>query len=696
MLDATTGARPQILYWGPTLPDAMPAEITQLSVRQPVHGRPDVDIQPSLSNELGAGYISAPGLAVHRNGADWATLLHVTDVEHPDRDTACIICEDINTGVRAIYTFTVDKNSHVLTAGTEITNLRDEPLSVDWCAALNMPINERLTNLISFTGRWAGEFRCENIPPFRGAFLRENNSGRTGHDTFPAIIALADDTTEQAGFAAGFHLAWSGNSRIRVDRLADGQSFAQLGELFYPGEIILGKDETYRAPSCHFAWSSQGLNALSQQFHTHLTQSVMDGRIHKKPRPVHYNTWEAVYFDQDEETLFRLAEKAAAIGAERFVLDDGWFGARRSDRAGLGDWTVSTDVFPKGLAPLAKKIRSLGMEFGLWFEPEMANPDSDLLRAHPDWILQAPGVEQIPMRHQVVLDLTRPEVVDHIFEKMHAIIAAHEVDYIKWDMNRDIHHPGSNGRATAYRQTNAVYALMQRLRGVFPTLEIESCSSGGARADYGILRYADRIWTSDSNDALDRQQIQRGASYFFPPSVMGAHVGPRECHITGRILPMSFRAATAIFGHMGVEADILQETAEDLAILANAIALYKEHRGLLHHGAFYRLDAPTEFNCIGVVGSDQREAIFSCAKLATTAATHPGKLRLAGLDPTLRYRVRMVWPHGDISPTEPSIIDTADLKNTGAVFSGDALTTIGMPLPVMYPNSCLIFYLNEA
>ena len=223
-----------------------------------------------------------------------------------------------------------------------------------------------------------------------------------------------------------------------------------------------------------------------------------------------------------------LAEKAAWVGAERFVLDDGWFGARRNDKAGLGDWWVSKDVYPRGLGPLAEHVRALGMEFGIWFEPEMVNPDSDLYRAHPDWILEARGVEQVPFRGQYTLDLTRREVADYLFEKMSAIVGEYGVAYIKWDMNREIHHPASEGRAAIHRQTSAVYALMERLRANHPALEIETCSSGGARADFGVLRYTDRFWLSDSNDALDRQAMQRGASYFFPLNVTGSHVGQRS------------------------------------------------------------------------------------------------------------------------------------------------------------------------
>eukprot|EP00903_Cladosiphon_okamuranus_P002613 g2611.t1 len=340
----------------------------------------------------------------------------------------------------------------------------------------------------------------------------------------------------------------------------------------------------------------------------------MDGRIDRKKRPIHYNTWEAVYFDHDHETLFNLANKAAEVGAERFILDDGWFGSRRNDKAGLGDWWPSKDVYPDGLGPLIKHVTDLGMEFGLWFEPEMVNPDSELYREHPDWILHAEGVEQVPFRSQFVLDLTRPEVSDYLFDHMHKLLSEHEISYVKWDMNRDVHHPGSRGRPAIHQQTRALYALIERLREAHPDLEIESCSSGGARADYGILRRTDRIWTSDSNDALDRQRIQRGASHFFPLEIMGAHVGPETCHITGRRLSMEMRVATALFGHMGMELNLLEEAPANLEVLKAGLALHKQHRDLIHSGDFHRLDTPDHVNAIGVVAKDRSEALFSWQK----------------------------------------------------------------------------------
>ncbi len=692
ILETVVGARPHILYWGKALSNTTPEEIATLSVRQWSVGGPNVDVSSSLSNELGAGVPGPPGFIAHRQSADWAAIFKVSEVRQSAPHAAEIICVDENTALTVRYHLNIDPKSHVLSVATAITNEADEPVTIDWCSAVCLPLDRRLTRLLSFTGRWAMEFQNQEIPAFRGSFLRENKSGRTSHDNFPGLIAMADFTSEKSGPAAGFHLGWSGNNRVRADRFSDGRAFVQMGELFYPGEMTLNSGETYETPVLFAAWSDQGLNKLSQQFHRHLADTVMDGRVHRKPRPVHYNTWEAVYFDHSEEKLMALAEKAAWIGAERFVLDDGWFGGRRNDQVGLGDWWVSGEVYPNGLGPLVDKVHDLGMEFGIWFEPEMVNPDSDLYRAHPDWILEAEGVEQVPSRNQYTLNLTRPEVFDYLFEKISAIISEYKVAYIKWDMNRDIHHPGSAGRGAIHQQTRAVYALMDKVRRHHPDLEIESCASGGGRTDYGVFQYADRIWASDSNDALDRQQVQRGASYFFPLKVTGAHVGPRTCHITRRVLSMEFRAATAIFGHMGMELDLLDETPEDLETLKQAIALYKTHRGLLHSGDFVRLDSSEYLNVVGVVARDKSAALFSCAKTAGHVTTLPGRFRFADLDPDKKYRLRIIWPSVNISVTSPSIIEAADLLGEGSVFSGEAILTHGIQLPLMYPESCLIYH----
>ena len=687
------GTRPSVLYWGKRLVNSDPNMLARMATRQHAPGSMDIEPPASLLNEIGSGVGGMSGFAAHRAGCDWATQFRVTNVLQLSPNSLQFVCEDKNTQIKATHHIALDPESAVLSFATEIENLGNAPLSLDWCASAILPLDQDLTRLRGFSGRWANEFQIEDIPAFIGGYVRESKAGRTSHDSFPGLIAAQAQTNENSGACYGYHLGWSGNHRVRVDRLADGRAFVQMGELFFPGEMSIGANGTYRTPTLYASHSEDGYSGLSRQFHHHVRTNILDGRIDRKPRPIHYNTWEAVYFDHNADRLFALADKAAEVGAERFILDDGWFGSRRDDKTGLGDWTVSDEVYPDGLKPLIDKVTGLGMEFGLWFEPEMVNPDSDLYRAHPDWVLQAPGVPQLSSRHQYVLDLTRPEVSDYLFDKMHALLRAYDIAYIKWDMNRDIHHPGNaDGRAVTSAQTHAVYALMDRIRAAHPNLEIESCASGGGRADYGVLGRTDRIWTSDSNDALDRQIIQRGASHFFPLAIMGAHVGPAKCHITGRRLSMNLRVATAMFGHMGMELNLLDEDERDLETLKAGLALHKQYRGLIHSGAFHRLDTPDYVNAIGVVAADKTEALFSWCNLTGHQTTLPGRMRVAGLDPARQYQTRIIWPNPVRSISTPSVIDALDLAGDGAVLTGEALMQMGLQVPLLHPETCLIYH----
>ena len=693
-IEAAKGTRPFIAYCGPDLPGSAAEELALLSTRQHAPGGAAQHLRGSLMNELGTGSSAPSGFVGHRSGKMWATDLRVASSARDGECSLILTCEDAHAGVRTVHKFELDEVTGVLTTGTRVENLQTSPLSLEWCASLTLPFDDRFERILGFSGRWSSEFQIEPIDKFSGSYVRENKAGRTSHDCFPGLFAGAAHTSENSGFAAGFHLAWSGNSKLRVDRLPDGRAILQMGEMLFPAEIDLAQGEAYTTPDMVACWSKDGFSGVSQKLHRYLEGNVFDKRIEARPRKVHYNTWEAVYFDHSEARLLDLAEKAAEVGAERFVLDDGWFGGRRNDQTGLGDWWVSPDVYPDGLHTLVNRVRELGMEFGIWFEPEMVNPDSDLFRKHPDWVLHADGVEPIESRHQLTLDLTRQEVFDYLYEKIDAVVSEYGVDYIKWDMNRDTQYPGSNGRGAMHRQTHAVYALIAKLRAAHPQLEIESCSSGGARADYGVLRHTDRIWTSDNNDARHRHQIMRGASHFFPLSVLGNHIGPRHCHITHRIFSMEFRAASAIFGHMGMELDLAEETPEDRAVLARAIALHKTYRDLIHGGDFYRLEAADYLNAVGCVAQDKSEALFSCAQLDLQPTTLPARLRFVGLDSAKRYRVKLVWPDRDKSVSSPSIIDAADLLESGTRFTGTALMEHGMQFPLVMPDTCLIYHLQ--
>ncbi len=694
-IEATQGERPIILYAGPDMPGASPAELATLATQQHAPGTAAVPLRGSMLNEMGTGIPGPNGLLAHRNGCDWAIDLRLVRLKQSGDHALTLHLEDTKNKIAATHELAIDQATGVLSASTRIENQSDAVLELEWCAAPCLPFDPRLQRIFSFTGQWAGEFAIEEIAPFQGSIVRENSSGRTSHDSYPGLFAGTQATTELSGPAAAFHLAWSGNSRLRVDRHKDGRSVLQMGDLLFPGEIRLAQGEGYQSPDLVAVWSDTGFNDVSNRLHDFVPDRVLDQRSRSKPRPVHYNTWEAVYFGHDETALLDLAERAAVVGAERFVLDDGWFGGRRGDAAGLGDWWVSSDVYPAGLHVLVSRVRQLGMEFGLWFEPEMVSPDSDLFRAHPEWVLRAPHAGDVPFRGQHTLDLTREDVCDYLFDKISSLVSEYDIAYIKWDMNRDTPFPSNaDGRAVMHQQTRAVYQLIQRLRDTHEQLEIESCSSGGARADYGVLRHTDRVWTSDNNDARARHQIMRGASHFLPLRVLGNHVGPKTCHITGRKFTMHFRVASAIFGHMGMELDLRRESEVDLATLKAGIALHKRHRELIHNGRFVRLPSSETKNSIGCVARDQSEALFLHAKLDTELHTLPARLHFAGLDPARDYRVRLVWPLVNPSLSTPSIIETAKLLADGSAFSGAALMGYGIQPPLTFPDTGLIYHLE--
>ena len=411
-----------------------------------------------------------------------------------------------------------------------------------------------------------------------------------------------------------------------------------------------------------------------------------------KPRPVLLNIWEAVYFDHDLDNLRALADIAASCGVERFVVDDGWFHGRRNDRAGLGDWWVDTSVWTSGLTPLIDHVRGLDMEFGIWVEPEMVNPDSDLFRTHPDWTLQNVHYPDVLGRNQLVLDLGRHEVGQYLFGHLEALLRDHDIAFVKWDMNRDLVAATSAGRAGVHRQTLGVYSLFDRLRSAHPGVEFETCASGGGRVDFGIFERTERAWTSDSIDALDRQEIQRGFSLLFPPELMGSHIGSPVAHTTGRSHGLGFRAIAAIFGSLGIEWNLLKASDSDRDDLAAIIALHKRLRPLLHHGDVMRIDHPDPTVMVhGVVAVDRSAAVFACTRLKSGPSLHTAPIRIPGLDQARMYDIvnlpvgHQEWGRARRQP--------AWLTN-GLQMTGKQLAAIGFSAPVLLPETSILVHLT--
>lgn len=686
LLDTSSFGVPRCLYWGPRLGDL--DEGLTLALAEPVpQASLDAPPLPSIFPEAGLGFFGQPALRGHRDRRNFATRFLL------ERALAAagrieLHLEDPIAELALTITIAMDAETDVLTLTSALENRGKTPFSLDHCAAACFTLNGLIREALVFDGAWSREFSPRRAQLTRDALVRENRRGRTSHDRFPGLIAGERGFGDHHGAVYGFHLGYSGDSRIWAEILPNGACSIGLGESFAPGEIALSPGERYASPEVYAATSSEGLDGLRDRFHRFVRRHITRKR---PPRPVHFNTWEAIYFRHEAKALSDLVARAAEVGAERFVLDDGWFRGRNDDSKGLGDWSPDPAKYPEGLGPLIAEVRAAGMKFGLWVEPEMVNPDSDLYRAHPDWAQNLDPLPRPTARNQLVLDLTRAEVTDYLFATLDNLLRDHAIAYLKWDMNRDLAAAGSAGIAASHRQTRAFYALLDRLRTAHPEVEIESCSSGGGRADYGALRRTDRIWTSDSNDALERQRIQRGFSLFFPPEVMGAHIGPALCHVTGRAHRLSFRAATALFGHLGLELDLRALSREDTAELARLIALYKRFRALLHEGSSVTLPVADPGRiAYGVVSADLREALFAIAQIDLPALDGSPLVRLRGLDPRARYRVRLL----DLEAPARAIAvpHLARFQGDGVLLRGDALLRAGMNLTIPWPETALLIH----
>jgi alpha-galactosidase len=690
VVDARGPRLPAILHWGAPLGALADADVEVLADRlvpPPAHSGLDMRVLLTVLPEASAGHPGRPGLRGHREGAGWSPSFTLTAVERMGTGAIACTADDHLTGLRLVTELELTV-SGLLRLRHRVRNTASQPYVVD-ALEVAMPLPPQAIEVLDFTGRWCRERHPQRHPLAMGAWVRESRRGRTGHDATLGLLAGTAGFGFGHGEIWGLHVAWSGNHVTWVESLPDGHVALGGGELLASGEVTLDRDAEYATPWSYAAYSGRGLDGIGAAFHGWL-RSRSNHPGPQRPRPVILNTWEAVYFDHDLDRLRRLADVAARIGVERFVLDDGWFHSRRDDTAGLGDWFVDEAVWPEGLDPIIGHVRGLGMQFGLWVEPEMINPDSDLYRAHPDWVL-GPRERALPptRRNQHVLDLARPEAYAHVLERLDALLTENDVAYLKWDHNRDLVDADHDGRAGVHAQTRAVYRLLGELRARHPDVEIESCSSGGGRVDLEILEHTERVWASDCNDALERQTIQRWTGLFLPPELIGAHVGPPRAHTTGRTHDLGFRVATALFGHFGIEWDIAAASEEELAALVRAIAFYKEARGLLHTGTVVHADHPDPTAWVhGVVAADRSRALYCLAQLATSPRSIPPPVRLPGLDDERPYRVRVETPAGGaytIGRTAPPWM-TGD----GIVLTGRVMSAVGLPPPSMSPEQAVL------
>lgn len=687
ILDTKFGV-PLVVHHGDYVSDTDIKNLPSLGSRGIARAVLDVEAPASLCPEHGSGWLGRPGLSGHRpDGSGWAPSCVLRNVSAGE-SVARVIAEDelaqieISTEVEAM--------GNSVRLRLLVRNLGETDYHLDE-VVMTVPVPERADEVLHLTGYWSHEFQVDRLRWPKGALSFDNRRGRTSHDRVPAVWVGVPGFGENHGDVWGFTLGWSGNAINHLERLTDGRRVVQLGEALAPNDVVIGPYETYETPWLEVAASSRGLNGISQAFHQSIRSQEVTPKV-ENPRPVILNTWEAVYFNHDLDTLISLAERAAEVGVERFVLDDGWFHGRRSDNAGLGDWWVDAEVWPNGLEPLIDRVTGLGMDFGIWVEPEMVNPDSDLYRAHPDWVLSAQGYVPIQGRQQLVLNLGNTEVFNYLLDKLDRLLADHDVSYLKWDMNRDLVHSSVGARAASHNHTLAVYALIDELRGRHPGVEIESCASGGGRADFEILKRAERIWTSDSNDALERQRIQRGFSMLMPPEVMGAHIGPPTSHTSHRTHALSFRASTAFFGHLGIEWNVMTVSDQDRKLISKIVAQHKQHRQLLHGGTVWRLDVadPAALSHM-IVAPDKSEALVSYAQMDLPAGTSPLPLRLAGLDPDRVYKLKVV----DFGGLGRASNFQTEWMEHGMSASGRLLATIGLQAPNLNPEAAVVLHLTS-
>lgn len=662
---ATEGGIPEVIYWGPRLPEGEDLGQLALAARNDLTGGM-LDKLPSLSlsPEPGRAFQGQPGHVLAE--ADGTPLLPAFRFDRAETAPGRLTLISAAPGLVLRHVLAAQATG-TITLQTVLE--ADRPIRVQWLAAPVLPAPQS-GEMIDVHGKWIGEFHLIRTPWSPGIRLREARTGRSGHEHPPYLILAGEGCTNTAGEALALHYAWSGGHRMVAEELPDGRRQVQFGQAS-GAETEPGT--RFESAELIAACSTQGLNGIGAAFQRDLRDRVVQWPDAKRPRPVHYNCWEAVYFRHSLPELAEIATRAAALGAERFVLDDGWFGRRDDDTSSLGDWTIDLRKWPEGLHPLIAHVHSLGMSFGLWFEPEMVNPNSDLYRAHPDWLLGP--LDQTTGRHQMVLNLALPEVRENLFRQVSAVLAEYPIDYVKWDHNRLL-------PVVDAEQTRGAYALFDRLRAAHPTVEIESCASGGGRIDAGILARTHRVWLSDSNDALERLRMQADAALFLPSAITGSHVGPRHCHTSGRVLPMGFRAWVAAQRHMGFEMDLRELTEDEALTLGRVTAWYKASRDWMMAGTIHRLDSddPAVVAEMQLAAGGDRFVVFA-GQAETSRQILPRPLRLTGLEPDTRYQVSLLNPEDAPRQSRgPNALKTGPLTLTGRM-----LMSRGITLPVPWP-----------
>ena len=575
------------------------------------------------------------------------SVIPATDAAKDEAETLVITLEDAHLDLTAELTYTMFTGLPVVTRSARVINHGYNELRIQRLLSGCVEWDHSAFDMITLNGTWARERAVSRVALHSGKQSVDSKRGISSHQHNPFAALVSHDASEESGEAYGFNLVYSGNFLAEAEVATSGFTRFVMGINPFDFSWLLRPEEDLTAPELVMVYSDKGIGAMSRTFHDLYRGHLIRGQWKDKMRPVLINNWEATYFNFDEEKLYAIAKTASEKGIEMLVLDDGWFGKRNYDDCSLGDWVVNEEKLKGGLKPLVDRINALGMKFGLWFEPEMVSPDSDLYRAHPEWAIQIIGRDMTQAREQYVLDYSNPEVREYVYGQIRAILDSANVEYIKWDMNRALSEVGSTSlprkrqRELWHRYVLGVYEVMDRLTTDYPYLLLENCSSGGARFDPGMLYFSPQIWTSDDTDAIERIKIQYGTSLCYPASAMGAHVSDCPNHILGRTTPFATRGDVALVGTFGYELDVTRIPEEDREAIPGQIAKFKKFNPLVRTGDWYRLGNPFEddsFDAWMFVAKDRSEAVFTFVQILNRPSTPSRRILLRGLDPKKVYR----------------------------------------------------------
>ena len=621
---------------------------THLKQEYPVYGttdfrHPAIEIKQNNGSNISNFCYKSHSIS---SGKPKLTGLPATYTENNDEaETLAIVLEDELTHVQVELLYTLFAQGGIIARSAKITNNGAETVHLTTAMSLCLDLPDCDYEWLQFSGSWARERHLKVRKLEQGITSVESTRGASSHEHNPFVILKRPSTDENKGEAIGFSLVYSGNFLAQAEVDTHDVTRVLIGINPFCFDWKLASGGSFQTPEAVMVYTADGLNDLSQTYHKLYQKRLARGYWRDRPRPILINNWEATYFDFNEDKLVKIAQKAKECGVELFVLDDGWFGKRTSDTAGLGDWVPNTDLLPNGITGLSHRIEELGMKFGLWIEPEMTNMNSDLYRAHPDWILHVPGRHPSECRHQYVLNYSRPEVVDYIYNMLAKILTEGKVSYIKWDMNRYITEcysvalPADQQGEVFHRYILGVYSLYERLTTNFPHILFESCASGGARFDPGLLYYAPQGWTSDDSDAVERLKIQYGTSYCYPVSSMGSHVSVIPNHQVYRNTPLHTRANVAYFGTFGYELDLNKLAAEEQEEVKEQIKFMKQYREVIQFGTFYRLNSPFNGNVTSwmVVSEDKKTAIVGWYRVLNGINLPYSRVQLQGLNSDYCY-----------------------------------------------------------